>query len=620
MKRRILVGLSLGIFLVSMVLFPMYVGVGEDGFSLHIGNAVLGADLDYECDGVDDNVQFQSALDDLSVSGGMLFVHGGDYAFASNTSVSRSIDNVSIVGVGGATYISGDGSTPLFIAGGDNWLFMNIKFDAGNVTVSGTNNWLWFNVFVGSEHYVLIGDDVVLGSGDGLEVHGNEYHSPDFATVTALSILEGRVGVNEADILELSSNYSALSAMVVSMSGDIDALQNDVGILDGRLDTAESDIVSLESLTSSHSNLISILQGNVTSLDGRLDTAESDIDDLESGLVVAESDIDDLEGFEVGMITTDSIVLYVDGASGSDSNDGSQSYPKLTISGALDSLPVIISHSVTIKVRNTAVYSESDATISFGRFNTLVPINIKSVNGNDEDLYDKGKAESGGSTTLTDSDKSWSTNQFDGAYVVIYEGTGAGQIREIASNTGTVLTVTSAWSTNPSSSSYYFIGGGVEIDSNAGNVFVVAGKQVNFYGFEFSENTGYAVYFNVYSNGNLDYCVAKDGTGGLCIVSNYSTAVLYYNYCGVSTAWHVVYGAVSSGLCRAGVSYGATSGGLYVYRDSYVAMGSAGVQMMFYSCYIGIRGDDGAGVTGVSSCNFVSCTTDYSFDANSWYD
>lgn len=71
---------------------------------------------------------------------------------------------------------------------------------------------------------------------------------------------------------------------------------------------------------------------------------------------------------------------------------------------------------------------------------------------------DNGIATAGGSTTLTDSTKAWTTNQFTDADVTIISGTGAGQIRNIASNTAAILTLATAWTTNPDSTSVYSIG------------------------------------------------------------------------------------------------------------------------------------------------------------------
>lgn len=74
-----------------------------------------------------------------------------------------------------------------------------------------------------------------------------------------------------------------------------------------------------------------------------------------------------------------------------------------------------------------------------------------------EDEIDYGTATSSTSTTLTDTSKSWTTNIYNGATITITGGTGAGQTRTISSNTSTQVTVTSAWTTNPDSTSAYEI-------------------------------------------------------------------------------------------------------------------------------------------------------------------
>lgn len=91
--------------------------------------------LDFVVSGADHHdVQVQNALDSLPADyGGTIYIWWGDYHF--NSQVSRAIDNVIIQGVGAATYIEMDGSTPVFSAGSQsNWLFKNISVDAGGVT------------------------------------------------------------------------------------------------------------------------------------------------------------------------------------------------------------------------------------------------------------------------------------------------------------------------------------------------------------------------------------------------------------------------------------------------------------------------------------------------------
>jgi hypothetical protein len=70
-----------------------------------------------------------------------------------------------------------------------------------------------------------------------------------------------------------------------------------------------------------------------------------------------------------------------------------------------------------------------------------------------------GTATAGGASTLTNSAKTWTVNQWANSQVRIVSGTGAGQIRTIASNTATVLTTSAAWTTNPDATSVYSIEG-----------------------------------------------------------------------------------------------------------------------------------------------------------------
>lgn len=78
-------------------------------------------------------------------------------------------------------------------------------------------------------------------------------------------------------------------------------------------------------------------------------------------------------------------------------------------------------------------------------------------------IWERGTATTGTTNSLTDASHgvdvaNWTTNQWVGYWVFIFSGTGAGQIRQIISNTGNSLT----WSqvgTAPDSSSRYFIVG-----------------------------------------------------------------------------------------------------------------------------------------------------------------
>lgn len=74
-----------------------------------------------------------------------------------------------------------------------------------------------------------------------------------------------------------------------------------------------------------------------------------------------------------------------------------------------------------------------------------------------EGELDSGTATAGAATTLVDSGQPWTVDVYANKFVRIISGTGAGQSRQIVSNTDTTLTINPAWSVNPASGSVYSI-------------------------------------------------------------------------------------------------------------------------------------------------------------------
>jgi hypothetical protein len=68
-----------------------------------------------------------------------------------------------------------------------------------------------------------------------------------------------------------------------------------------------------------------------------------------------------------------------------------------------------------------------------------------------------GKVASATNSTITDSNATFTVNQYTNFFVYIVYGTGTGQIALIASNTATVITINGTWSQNPDSTSEYYI-------------------------------------------------------------------------------------------------------------------------------------------------------------------
>jgi hypothetical protein len=94
-----------------------------------------------------------------------------------------------------------------------------------------------------------------------------------------------------------------------------------------------------------------------------------------------------------------------------------------------------------------------------------------------------GTATAGGASTLTNSAKAWATNQWANSQIRITAGTGAGQIRTVASNTGTVITTSAAWTTNPDATSQY------SIEGNDDFLYLVGNNAVAMYRYSISGNT-----------------------------------------------------------------------------------------------------------------------------------
>jgi hypothetical protein len=78
-------------------------------------------------------------------------------------------------------------------------------------------------------------------------------------------------------------------------------------------------------------------------------------------------------------------------------------------------------------------------------------------------IWERGTATGGSTTTLVDAAHgvdaaAWRTNQWAGYWVFVYSGTAAGQIRQIASNTGTTLTWSTAGTAPDTTSRYLILG------------------------------------------------------------------------------------------------------------------------------------------------------------------
>jgi hypothetical protein len=103
--------------------------------------------------------------------------------------------------------------------------------------------------------------------------------------------------------------------------------------------------------------------------------------------------------------------------------------------------------------------------------------------GSGYEQFATGTATAGGASTLTNSAKTWAVNQWAQSQVRIVSGTGAGQIRTIASNTATVLTTSVAWTTNPDATSVY------SLEGNDDFIYYMGSAAVTLYRYSISAGT-----------------------------------------------------------------------------------------------------------------------------------
>jgi hypothetical protein len=90
-------------------------------------------------------------------------------------------------------------------------------------------------------------------------------------------------------------------------------------------------------------------------------------------------------------------------------------------------------------------------------------------------IREQGIATSGGATSITDTAKAWTSDQWKNYQVRITKGLGIGQVRTITTNSATALTV-AAWGTNPDNTSVYSIEGNNDTIYMAGDAVVVLNK------------------------------------------------------------------------------------------------------------------------------------------------
>lgn len=315
--------------------------------------------------------------------------------------------------------------------------------------------------------------------------------------------------------------------------------------------------------------------------------------------------------------TSASRTIYCNNSTGNDSTgDGTSGTPYATIQKCIDETPTIIAHDVIIAVGADETISSS---IDFSGHHNIKSLTVKAMDTSDNDLYDEGTADAGaGNNELDDTAKAWTVDFWNGGYVFIYQGTGAGQIRSISDTTATKLTVTVNWTTNPDATSDYVIVMVTITGDGVADGFSKLIDNTNIYGFRWATFTNYAIKTmggSIRSNLSINYNLFVNGAN--CVsVSYVSNAELYYNYYEIPAGgFGLVMGSCDIVLPRKSVFHATTSGqgtGLLVRYYTFAQMYITTNINTFIDLALGAEAIVFSSLYKANSQVYTNCTADFS--------
>lgn len=221
------------------------------------------ASVDYQCDGVDDNVQLQLALDALPTEGGKIVIYAGNYHLTAT--VSRAIDNIVIEGVGAGTYLANNGITSIYSVGVQKrWIFKDIRVDNGGIAVATSTEWSFDNVWIGNTYVskradftTTLPDD--MANKDYVDTHGGTGNITGSGTAGRLTKFDG-----PSSIANASNTDSQVSNAVAA--SHIQNTDTSLGIQSSSLIMGGSNITNVGYVDGVDISALAASAGNVTTL------------------------------------------------------------------------------------------------------------------------------------------------------------------------------------------------------------------------------------------------------------------------------------------------------------------------------------------------------------------
>lgn len=151
---------------------------------------------DYICDGVDDHVQFQLAINSLPATGGSIYVKSGKYNFSSDITLSGK-QNISIIGNGYNTLIRNNDQTAIVISGSNGITITSLSMKIGNIVLLNSNYCIFDKIEIDS----CLGAGILL---DGQPNSGSKYNSISYCTIKNSAGVG--ISLNQARDTKISSN------------------------------------------------------------------------------------------------------------------------------------------------------------------------------------------------------------------------------------------------------------------------------------------------------------------------------------------------------------------------------------------------------------------------------
>lgn len=231
--------------------------------------------------------------------------------------------------------------------------------------------------------------------------------------------------------------------------------------------------------------------------------------------------------------TQAAVTLWVDSVNGSDSNPGSQTAPFASIQRALDQIPLIVRHSVTINVRagtyaesvqDNHIYALSGALAGgitiFGFDLNTAPVITGSLTGT------LGTAPSTGATWSATISSNWTAHALKGMFIQITSGSDNGKLYPIADNATNTLDLPT-WRTQLNGATFAIVQNAAtvtRVNSSAFASFVLANQgdagtclTVQRLNLVVQSSAFYAIYqemgFAVFTECSLDASAATSGFG-----------------------------------------------------------------------------------------------------------